>query len=299
MDLDAREFQDGRPGPMKPAPFHYHSPGTEGEALALLAKFAPEEGRILAGGQSLIPAMALRVARPAHLVDIGGIAGFDRLTVEDGWLRIRPCVRHAALGTEAVPGPLGALLETLRGQIAHLPIRTRGTFCGSLANADPASEWCLLAATLGSSMLLRSLRGGREIAGENFFQGFMTTALDPDEMLVEVRLPLLADTVRTGFFEFSRRAGDYAQAAALAVLELRDGAIVAPRLGLGAVEDRPRRLAVAEAVLEGRVPSSALFREAAAAARAALVPMDEDPYRLDLAQTVIHRALAAATGVAE
>ena len=284
---------------MKPAPFHYHAPGTEGEALALLAGLAPEEGRILAGGQSLIPAMALRVARPAHLVDIGNVPGFDRLTSEDGILRIRPCVRHAALGTGTVPGPLGALLETMRGHVAHLPIRTRGTFCGSLANADPASEWCLLAATLGSSMLLRSVRGGREVAGEAFFQGFMTTALAPDEMLVEVRLPLLAETVRTGFFEFSRRAGDFAQAAALAVLELRHGAIVAPRLGLGAVEDRPRRLPEAEMMLEGRAPSAALFREAAAAARAGLLPMDEDSYRLDLAETAIRRALSAATGVPE
>lgn len=284
---------------MKPPPFRYHAPATEGEALALLAELAPEEGRILAGGQSLIPAMALRVARPAHLVDIGNVAGFDRLSSEDGFLRIRPCVRHAALGSATVPGPLGELMETLRGQIAHLPIRTRGTFCGSLANADPASEWCLLAATLGSSMLLRSLRGAREIAGKDFFQGFMTTALEPDEMLVEVRLPLLAETVRTGFFEFSRRAGDYAQAAALTVLDLRDGAITGLRLGLGAVEDRPRRLPEAEAVLEGRAPSSGLFREAAAAARAALVPMDEDPYRLDLAETAIRRALSAATGVSE
>ena len=284
---------------MKPAPFRYHAPRTEAEALTLLAELAPEEGRVIAGGQSLVPAMALRVARPSHLVDINNVAGFDRLVVEDGWLRIGPCVRHAALGEGAAPGPLGQLLETVRGHIAHLPIRTRGTFCGSLANADPASEWCLLAATLGSSMLLRSLRGGREIDGEAFFQGFMTTALDPDEMLVEVRLPLLAETARTGFSEFSRRAGDFAQAAALVVLGMRDGVIAAPRLGLGAVEDRPRRLPEAEAVLEGRAPSATLFREAAAAARAGLLPMDEDPYRLDLAETAVRRALSAATGVPE
>lgn len=282
---------------MKPAPFQYHAPRTEREALVLLAELAPVEGRILAGGQSLIPVMALRVARPAHLIDIGQVAGFDNIAIEDGWLRIRPCVRHAALGEKAAPGPLGALLEILRGQIAHLPIRTRGTFCGSLANADPASEWCLLVATLGSTLRLGSQGGVREVSGADFFRGFMTTALEPDEMLLEVRLPLLAETSRTGFFEYSRRAGDYAQAAALAVLELHDGAIAAPRLGLGAVEDRPRRLSEAEAVLAGRRPSAALFREAAAAARAALVPMDEDPYRLDLAETAICRALSAATGV--
>ncbi|HEY8611317.1 MAG TPA: FAD binding domain-containing protein [Roseomonas sp.] len=279
---------------MKPPPFRYHAPKTEEEALALLAELAPEEGRILAGGQSLIPAMALRIARPAHLVDINNVAGFDRLSAENGWLRIGPCVRHAALGAAAVPGRLGALLDTVRGHIAHLPIRTRGTVCGSLANADPASEWCLLAVTLGATMRLRSLRGGREITAESFFQGFMATALELDEILVEVRLPLLADTVRTGFFEFSRRAGDFAQAAALVVLELRGGVIAEPRLGLGAVEDRPRRLPEVEAMLEGRPPSEALFHQASEAARATLLPMDEDPYRLDLAETAIQRALAAA-----
>ncbi|WP_043837535.1 FAD binding domain-containing protein [Muricoccus aerilatus] len=282
---------------MKPAPFRYHAPRTEAEALSLLAALAPEEGRVIAGGQSLVPAMALRIARPSHLVDINNVAGFDRLAVEDGWLRVGPLVRHAALGEGAVPGPLGRLLEAVRGHIAHLPIRTRGTVCGSLANADPASEWCLLATTLGARFHARSLRGERVIEADAFFGGFMTTALAPDEILVELRLPVLSDAARTGFHEFSRRAGDFAQAAALAVLELREGVIAAPRLGLGAVEDRPRRLREAEALLAGRAPSEALFHEAAATARTGLVPMDEDPYRLDLAETVIRRALSAAAGM--
>jgi carbon-monoxide dehydrogenase medium subunit len=282
---------------MKPPPFHYHAPRTEAEALALLAELAPDEGRVLAGGQSLVPAMALRVARPAHLIDINNLPGIDRLRTEGGQLHIGALVRHAAMTQAAAPGPLGALLEGVRGHIAHLPIRTRGTVCGSLANADPASEWCLVATTLGGEMRVRSLRGERAIAASDFFLGFMTTVLAPDELLAELRLPLLPDGARWGFQEFSRRAGDFAQAAALAVLELRDGVIASPRLGLGAVEDRPRRLPEAEALIEGRAPSDALFREAALAARAALLPMDEDPYRLDLAETVLRRALAEAAGV--
>ena len=278
---------------MKPAPFDYHAPRSAEEALALLARLAPEEGRVLAGGQSLIPAMALRVARPAHLIDIGGVAGFDRLSVEAGWLRVGPCVRHSALGRQAAPGALGALLETLRGHIAHPPIRNRGTACGSLANADPASEWCLLAATLDTRMVLRAAGGGREVAAPDFFQGFMTTALAPEEMLVEWRLPLLSEGTRFGFHEFSRRAGDYAQAAALAVFALEEG-----RLGLGAVEDRPRRLPEAEAMLAGRPPSLALFREAAAAACATLMPLEEDETRPALAGTLMVRALATAAGMA-
>ncbi|MCR0982718.1 FAD binding domain-containing protein [Roseomonas populi] len=282
---------------MKPPPFHYHAPRTEAEALALLAELAPEEGRILAGGQSLVPAMALRVARPSHLIDINGLPGLDRLEVGDGQLRVGPLVRHAMIRRESVPGPLGALLDKVRGHIAHLPIRTRGTVCGSLANADPASEWCLVAATLGGAMLARSMRGDRMIAAEDFFQGFMTTALEPDELLAGLHLPVLPEGTRWGFHEFSRRAGDYAQAASLAVLEMRAGTIAAARIGIGAVEDRPRRLPEAEALLTNRAPTADLLRQAAAEARATLLPTDDDPTRPALAETVIRRALADAAGI--
>jgi len=282
---------------VKPAPFTYHAPRTAPEALALLAKLAPEDGRVLAGGQSLMPVMALRLARPAHLVDINNVAGFDRLAVIDGVLCIGPCVRHASLDATAAPGPLGPLLAEVRRHIAHMPIRERGTFCGSLANADPSSEWSLLAATLGAEMVLSREAGQRTLPAAAFFAGIMTTALAPDEMLTEVCVPLLPDGARTGFFEFSRRAGDYAQSMALAVYELIDGRIANPRLGLGAVEDRPRRLAAVEAVLAGQVPSPALFQAAAAAARPGLRPLDDDPYRLDLAEGAIRRALANAAQV--
>jgi carbon-monoxide dehydrogenase medium subunit len=282
---------------MKPAAFHYHAPTSLADALSLLAEVAPLDGRVLAGGQSLMPAMALRMARPAHLVDINRVADADLLAVQDGQLRIGPCVRHAALGAAAAPGPLGRLLAEVGRHIAHYPIRLRGTFCGSLANADPASEWCLLAATLGAEMVVASRGGTRCLPATDFLQGIMATALAPEEMLVEVRLPLLPADSLVGFHEFARRAGDFAQAAAIAVFTLREGRIAAPRLGLGAVEDRPRRLAEAEAVLDGQPPTPALFRAAAAAARPGLLPLDEDPYRLDLAETVLRRALAAAAGL--
>lgn len=282
---------------MKPAPFQYHAPRTPEEALAILAAVASEDGRVLAGGQSLIPAMALRMARPAHLVDINRVAGFDLLVVQDGILRIGPCVRHAALGATAAPGPLGRLLGQVQRHIAHFPIRTRGTFCGSLAHADPASEWCLLAATLDATMLARSLHGTRSLPAADFLQGVMATALAPDEMLVEARLPLLPENALAGFYEFSRRAGDFAQAMAIAVFSLRDGRIVAPRLGLGGVEDRPRRLPEVEAQLAGQTPSRALFEVAAATALRGLVPLSEDPYRLQLAEVAVRRALADAAGI--
>jgi carbon-monoxide dehydrogenase medium subunit len=282
---------------MKPAAFRYHAPKSLGEALAILTAVAPEDGRVLAGGQSLIPAMALRMAKPPHLVDINGIDGAGLLELRDGMLCIGPCVRHAGLQADAAPGPLGRLLAEVQRHIAHLPIRQRGTFCGSLANADPASEWSLVAATLGAEMVLSRQGGERVVPAAAFTLGIMATALLPEEILTQVRLPLLAEGSCVGFQEVSRRAGDFAQAMALAVFTLRDGVIVAPRLGLGAVEDRPRRLRDAEAVLEGQLPSAAVFRAAAAAARPGLVPLDDDPYRLDLAEAMIRRALAVAAGL--
>ena len=283
---------------MKPAPFCYHAPTSVGEALALLAKVAPLDGRVLAGGQSLMPVMALRLARPSHLVDINNVVGFDHLALVDGWLCIGPCIRHAELDESAAPGALGRLLAEVQRHIAHLPIRQRGTFCGSLANADPSSEWCLLAVTLGAEMVLSRQGSDRCLPAAAFVTGIMTTALEPEEMLTQVRIPLLPNGSLTGFFEYSRRAGDYAQAVAMAVFELQGGVCTNPRIGLGAIEDRPRRLAAVEAVLEGKPPSLELFQAAAAAARPVLNPMDDDPYRVDLAEAAIRRALGSCHGSA-
>src|SRR5215471_4181320 len=135
--------------PMKPASFRYHAPKTIEEAIAMLAEYAPDDGRVLAGGQSLVPTMAFRLARPHHLVDINGIEALRRLAVEGGKLVVGAGVRHQAFQRPVGEGPLGALLSAVMRHIAHYPIRTRGTVCGSIAHADPASEWCLVAATLG------------------------------------------------------------------------------------------------------------------------------------------------------
>src|ERR1700688_1210044 len=175
---------------MKPAPFQYHAPKTVEEAVAVLAQVAPADGRVLAGGQSLVPTMAFRLARPAHLVDINGIAELGRIAMADRKLAIGACVRHAAFYRPVAEGPLGRLLATVVRHIAHHPIRTRGTFCGSIANADPASEWCAVAVALGAEMVARSIRGTRVIPAQEFFAGIMTTALADDELLTEVRLPL-------------------------------------------------------------------------------------------------------------
>jgi len=283
---------------MKPAPFIRHAPKTLDEALTILSRVAPQDGRVLAGGQSLVPIMAFRLAKPAHLVDINEVEGLDRLSSDGKVLSIGACVRHAAFHKSIVDNPLGGLLTMVARHIAHYPIRMRGTFCGSLAHADPASEWCLTAATLDATMVARSTRGERLIAAKDFFEGLMTTALGEDELLVETRVPLLAPDTRFGFNEFSRRAGDFAMAAALVTYRLSDNKIDDVRVGVGGAEARPRRIAEAEAALASQTPGEKVFRAAAEAAAAAVDPLEDHQtsadYRRDLVRAVVRRALEQA-----
>jgi carbon-monoxide dehydrogenase medium subunit len=204
-------------------------------------------------------------------------------------------VRHAAFHRPVTPGPTGALLSAVASNIAHYPIRIRGTFCGSLANADPASEWCLTAVTLNADLVAASQRGRRTIAAADFFTGMMGTVLAEDELLLEARVPLLAAEARFGFYEFSRRAGDYALAMALTLYRLDGGLITEPRVGIGGAEGHPRRVTQAEAVLAGERPGDEIFRAAAEAAAEAIEPMEDAhadaAFRLDLVRAVTLRAL--------
>jgi aerobic carbon-monoxide dehydrogenase medium subunit len=283
---------------MKPASFVRHVPKTIEEALAILADVAPKDGRVLAGGQSLVPIMAFRMARPAHLVDINEVAGLDKLAVEDGRLVVGARVRHAAFHKPKFNDPLGRLLAAVVRNIAHYPIRIRGTMCGSLAHADPASEWCLTAATLDAEFVARHKGGERVIPAAEFFQGIMSTALNEDELLAEVRYPLLPEGTKFGFYEFSRRAGDFAMAASLVTYRLDGNTITGARVGVGGAEASPRRITQAEAVLNGRQPNDGTFVAAAEAAVAAIDPLDDAQipaeFRRELVQAVVHRALQSA-----
>lgn len=283
---------------MKPAPFTYHMPASVDEAVALLAEFGPQDGRILAGGQSLVPTMAFRMATPAHLIDINRIAELAELAVTDGVVTIGACVRHAAFETHTLPGATGALLRKVVDNIAHFPIRTRGTFCGSVANADPASEWCCVMAALDGTVVLKSQRGERLVKAAEFYQGVMTTAIEEDEMIVACELPLLTNDTCTGFVEFSRRKGDFAIAMALVTYRLENGLMVAPRVALGGAEPHARRIAEAEAVLAGQKPSPEVFARAGEAAAAASDPMEDvnntATYRRGLVRTLVQRALEQA-----
>ena len=217
---------------MKPPSFRYERPDTVAEALDLLSRHG-DEAKVLAGGQSLVPMMSFRLARPEVLVDVNRVGGLDGVAVRDGELHVGTLVRHATLERPVVDDPLGALLAEAAHHVGHLPIRERGTFGGSLAHADPAAEWCLLAVTLSARMVLESARGERVVGAEDFLESTFVTALEADELLREIRLPLLGAGARVGFQEFSRRDGDFAMAAVAVVMTIDGATIREARIGLG------------------------------------------------------------------
>jgi carbon-monoxide dehydrogenase medium subunit len=278
---------------MKPADFEYHAPKTLDEALALLATHH-EDGKLLAGGQSLVPVMNFRLARPAHLIDLNGIAELDYLREEKGVLRIGALTRHAAFHRPVIAGPTGKLLSDVVQHIAHYPIRMRGTFVGSIAHADPASEWCVVVRLLEAEIVARSNRGERRLQAAAYFHGTFATALQMDELITEVRLPLLDGSWRVGFYEFSRRAGDFAIAMSAVAVKISGKKIIEARIAIGGVEDKPSRMAAAEALLvQGGSPA-----EAAKAVSAVVRPMEDihadAAYRKDLVRATTERALARA-----
>jgi carbon-monoxide dehydrogenase medium subunit len=279
---------------MKPVAFKYFAPRTLDDALDLLAAHG-QDGKILAGGQSLVPAMNFRLARPTSLIDINRIDTLDYVREHGGELRIGALARHARFEAPVADGALSALLPRVARHIGHVPIRSRGTFCGSLAHADPASEWCLLAATLDAEFVIVSRRGQRNLRPNEYFVGALTTTLEPDELLTEIRLPLLDDGWRTGFAEFSRRAGDFALAMCAALMRWEDGRIVEVRIGIGGATDRPARIAAAEAVLIGANSGSGILREAGDIAAEAIDPLEDihasGAFRRDLVRAMVVRAL--------
>jgi len=277
---------------MKPAAFQYHAPESVDAMLALLAEHG-DDGKVIAGGQSLVPVMNFRLARPARLFDLNGIAELDFLRAETGKLRIGALTRHAAFHRPVVDGPTGNLLLEVVRYIAHYPIRQRGTFVGSIAHADPASEWCLVTATLDGEIVARSKGGERVLKAAEYF-------LRPDELITEVRLPVLDASWRTGFYEFSRRAGDFAIAMTAVAIKIEAGKITQARLGIGGVEDRPARCQAAEAALVGKAPDQKALAEAADIASRSVNPMvdlhADAAYRRDLVRVVARRALEQAVG---
>lgn len=286
---------------MKPPVFDYVKAESREEVLGLIRQ-DPDETKILAGGQSLVPMMNFRLARPARLVDINHVPGLDQVSERSDRLVIGARTRHLTLQNKSGADPLTSLMRRAAHQIGHLPIRTRGTFGGSLAHCDAASEWCLLARLLDAEITVESEeRGSRTIAAEDFFLSIFTTAMQPDELLVEVSLPLLADEHCTGIAEFARRAGDFAIVAVTTDVTVRDGIVREVRVCVGGVSEVPFRSSAAEELLLGiswpqDVATDAGVRAAAEAAADEVDPSSDAhgsaEYRRDLVRALLPRSLA-------
>lgn len=281
---------------MKPANFEYHDPATLAEALNLLARFG-DQARPLAGGQSLVPLMNFRLLRPAHVIDLNGVGALDYLTVDNGALRIGATTRQRDLEKSEIVAQGWPLLREACGFIGHVQIRNRGTVGGSLAHAFPSAELPVAMATLDASMVLTSSAGQRLVASEDFFVAFMTTALEPGELLTEIQVPALPLHCGWSYQEVSRRHGDFALAGAAALIAVDGGGKISHcRLTLtGATPMRARGV---EASLLGAKPSDALFQDGARRASEA-VEQDSDihasaEYRGDACAALAARVLAQA-----
>ncbi len=263
---------------MKPPPFRYVRPDTLEEALAVLATDG-DEAKVLAGGCSLVPMLNMRLARPEVLVDVNRLAGLAEVHTGDGTVTTGAMVRQSAF--ERYPPLRGALplAAACAPYIGHFVTRNRGTLGGSLAHADARGELPLALLTLGGSVLAQSQRGRRSIAAEDLFLYHFTSALEPDELLTEVRWPVAGPGWGYGFAEMAQRHGDYALAMAACALRRRNGAVAEVRLGLGAVADRPLLATEAAAVLVGRELDGPAgedpVAEAARLAAAAAEPFDD------------------------
>jgi len=283
---------------MKPAPFEYLRPDSLEETIGLLARHG-ERAKVIAGGQSLVPMMNFRFAKPEILVDINDLKGLDYCRVDGGLLRIGALARHAALHGSAAVREACPLMSEAYQHVAHGAVRNRGTLCGSLCHADPAAEMPAVALACGASMALRSAAGERIVPAAEFLQGLYATAANADELLVEVRIPVAGPGVGHGFQEVSARQGDFALTLVASLIAIDGGRIAKAALVYGGVSDRPIRLAALEQRLLGQAPSPALFAGVADAAAEA-IDVNEDvhgdrEYRRDLIRSLTPRVLAQAT----
>lgn len=286
---------------MKPPPFEYYAPRTVDEALSLLAQHGAE-AKALAGGQSLMPVLNLRLANPAVLIDLNRIEALSYIRAESGELAIGAMTRQRALERADEVAQQLPLLRTAAEWIGHWQIRNRGTVGGSLAHADPAAELPALAVALEASIILAG-PGGKErtLKSAELFITNLTTAIEPDELLTEVRFPTLPANTGWSIIEVARRHGDFALVGVIAAVTLDDqGNCTDTRLAFFGVGDTPRRAVSAEKLLTGQKPT-----EAAIEAAAAEVPKDIDPfsdlhasaeYRKEVAVVLARRALTEAVG---
>lgn len=284
---------------MKPPRFGYADPATVEEALALLARHGPE-AKILAGGQSLMPLLNFRLARPAHVVDVNRLAALTTVVSHaDGGVRIGALVRQRTLERSELIRERCPLIAQAMPLVGHPQIRARGTLGGSLAHADPAAELPAVTVALDARLTLRRAGGERTVAAEDFFVSFLTTALAPDELLAEIALPPWPARTGSSVHEVAKRHGDFALGGVAATLSLDPhGRVARARIVGFGVGPRPVRVVDAERALVGGAPTPVAFAEAGRLAAAGVDPPDDihatSTYRRRLAGVLTVRALTSA-----
>ena len=285
---------------MIPASFEYHAPTSLPEAIGLLGKLgqAGEEAKILSGGQSLLPLLKLRFARPGHLIDINRIPGLDYLKEEGGVLRIGALVREAALeSSPLVRAKYPILIDTAK-VIADPIVRNQATVCGNLAHGDPANDHPATMLAIGAEVVATGPKGARTIPLKQFFTAVFTTALEADEVLTEIRIPAPPPGSGGAYVKLERKVGDFATAGAAAFLVIGGGVIEAAGVGLTNLGPTPIKATDAEQFLKGKKPDAATFAEAAKRAAAATAPNPDRrgtvEYKQNMARVLTQRALTRA-----
>ena len=281
---------------MKPARFEYHAPVTLDEAIALLVRY-DGEAKLLAGGQSLVPLLNFRLARPAALIDLNRIKSLAYIREHDGLVQFGAMTRQRAIEFSPVVARRLPLLREATRWVGHLPIRSRGTIGGSIAHADPSAEYPTVLTTLAGEVIARGPKGDRTLAPGTLFETYLTTTLAPDEVLTEVRLPVMPEGAGWAFEEFARRQGDFAIVGVAAAVWRTSGRVTA-RLAIAGAGATPRRLRASEEIVERDALGDAAI-EAAARRASELVEPDSDihasaDYRRHLAGVLTERALKRA-----
>jgi carbon-monoxide dehydrogenase medium subunit len=287
---------------MKPAAFDYERPSSLTEALDRLAAVG-EDAKVLAGGQSLIPLMAMRLARPSVLIDVNRIEDLVFEADHGEYLELGALTRQRAAERSAVVRRDAPLLQEALGHIGHPQIRNRGTIGGSLAHADPAAELPTVAVALDATLVVQRAGGERTVPAADFFTGFFTTTIEPEELLTSVRIPAVPSNAGCSYKEFSRRHGDFAVVGVAAVVALgADATVSQARIALSGVGSVPVRASGAESVLTGQRPSAQLWEAAGAAAAREIEPTSDlhgsAEYRRRLAGHLVAEALETAAEAA-
>jgi len=282
---------------MKPASFDFVRPHTVAEASELLAD-AGGDGKIIAGGQSLMPMINFRLVKPAVLIDINGIKDLTRIELNGDRLRMGATVRHYMTATDPTIEERIPILHAAMHHVAHLTVRNRGTFCGSVCHADPAAEMPMMTLLLNGQMTAQSVRGERQIAAPDFFEGSLMNTLEPDEFVTSIEIDTLPEDTGWAFEEFAKRHGDFALSCVATTMNVRDGVASGVRFAMMGVGETPMRLDGVEALIEGREVTPQVVSEVVEMLHDTLQPNTDlhasADYRRHLSGALARRALEAA-----